>query len=137
MDKHKKLTILLIGLLFALNITTNIYLRVRIAAFDRLRLFHEKLVVAYDIAGEEGVKKELLIIRASNKSKIVDRFLKQAESNIYSSKDTGEFLHSRVEKENKDLFVTRLALMILSAAIFIILIFRVAKYKKAALKGNN
>ncbi len=135
MDKHKKITLLLISLLFALNITTNIYLRVKIAAFDRLSLFHEKLAVAYDIAGMEGVKKELAIIRASNNSSLVEKILIQAENNIYKSVDPGKFLHYRIAREKSGLFFTRLALMILSMVIFVTLIFRIIKYKKAAEKG--
>lgn len=137
MDKHKKITLLLVGMLFALNIFTNIFLRVRIEAYQMVKLCHEKLAVAYDVGGTAGLKKELAIISANNQGKLYQEFLRRVENKVNNSENPRELLRSNIHKEAIVIRNTRIALLFLSTIIFIILFARIARYKKAALKNQS
>ncbi|MCX5707305.1 MAG: hypothetical protein NTW13_06635 [Candidatus Omnitrophica bacterium] len=120
-DRGQKFTLLIIAVVIILNLFANGYLRLRIRAYEAMRLCYEKLAVAYEIGGRVGLEKEYALISSNSKGKLALQFLTKVRDKIDNASDPGDFFRSVIAHEKKDIDNSRILINLAFILMLVIL----------------
>lgn len=97
-----------------------------------MKLCYEKLAVAYDIGGKDGLEKEYKLMLSNAKGRMAEKFLLNVRQQLNEANDPAVFLRATISGEMQTIERARRLIIILSLLICVILVLRLIMIKRLA-----
>lgn len=129
MDKKQKINLLIAAISVLLVTFANVYCVKKIMHIGSEVFFYDKMLVAYQIGSDQGLKKELIkMIQREHQSKVERKILQDFKERLPEINDLGKFLNSAVDQRLKSLKNLRLLRSL--SFVFVLIFFLIKLFLK-------
>lgn len=136
LNSDKRTKILISVIIFLLFLFANIYAVRKVMQYGTEVYFYDKMSVAYQIGGINGLKKEMETVLSQSKIPREIKLAKAFQKELNSLTDPGEFLKSTVYEKSRKISLFRNLRSLAFGAILGFLILRLITNKRKQRKKN-